>query len=656
MHLVQYDNTLPVIAVHLYADSHPYLVPDGATVNVRMKKPDGNSVYNPATVDETRNIVYISVTEQMTAAAGLGTAIVEISTDNGIAGTASITLQIDENPVPYQSVSSSDEFKSVQQAVTASKSWAVGGTGTRDGEDTDNSKYYSEQAAVSAQLAGESATTANDSKDAAASSATASAESATEAAGSAESAATSADSAQGSATLAESWAVGGTGTRDGEDTDNSKYYSEQAGSNSQAANTSAQAAAASAQRAKEAADRAEQIVGGDVSGKADKVANATAGNLAGLDEEGNLTDSGVAINVGEGFGDVPYTLGVDDELPPSSDIGYNGSQSNLQAVTVQGAIDELAGQAQGIEAEVIEIAARPLASNPNLLDNWYFVDPVNQRGKTLYEITSPLSYQSIDRWKAQNKGGKIELTTDGLRLFGISCTQIQNIELVVPYDMMVTFSILYKGSIVIFPFNYNHLAQLEIDSGDSWDVASITYTIPAGTDLSSNDFCPCYRNNSAIYNQTTTKDLFVRAAKLELGDKQTLAHKEDDTWVLNDPPPNKALELMKCQRYAVQVIPSIMNYGIVGYGPRYTSTEFLMHIPLPTTMRAIPTVTDSKNLVVFPNGAIQTGAPVTSFAVNQLVNSGFYCVAITTQETTTEGLYVMGFSTNNSSLFLSADL
>lgn len=27
-----------------------------------------------------------------------------------------------------------------------SKSWAVGGTGTREGEDTDNSKYYSEQA------------------------------------------------------------------------------------------------------------------------------------------------------------------------------------------------------------------------------------------------------------------------------------------------------------------------------------------------------------------------------------------------------------------------------------------------------------------------------------------------------------------------------
>lgn len=58
----------------------------------------------------------------------------------------------------------------------ASKSWAIGGTGTRTGENTDNSKYYSQQSF-------------------------------------------------GSATLSKSWAVGGTNTRSGEDTDNSEYYS-----------------------------------------------------------------------------------------------------------------------------------------------------------------------------------------------------------------------------------------------------------------------------------------------------------------------------------------------------------------------------------------------------------------------------------------------
>lgn len=51
-------------------------------------------------------------------------------------------------------------------------------------------------------------------------------QSAADAAGSADAAAGSALDAEDSATLAESWAVGGTGTRDGEDYNNSRFYAE----------------------------------------------------------------------------------------------------------------------------------------------------------------------------------------------------------------------------------------------------------------------------------------------------------------------------------------------------------------------------------------------------------------------------------------------
>lgn len=53
-------------------------------------------------------------------------------------------------------------------------------------------------------------------------------QSAEDAEGSATSASGSADDASDSATLSESWAVGGTGTRQGENTNNAKYWSEQA--------------------------------------------------------------------------------------------------------------------------------------------------------------------------------------------------------------------------------------------------------------------------------------------------------------------------------------------------------------------------------------------------------------------------------------------
>lgn len=78
-------------------------------------------------------------------------------------------------------------------SATESKSWAVGGTNTRTGEDTDNSKYYSEQSDNSSISSFESSVTSSS-----------------------------------KATEAQSYAKGGTQTREGEDTDNAKYYMEQA--------------------------------------------------------------------------------------------------------------------------------------------------------------------------------------------------------------------------------------------------------------------------------------------------------------------------------------------------------------------------------------------------------------------------------------------
>ena len=100
----------------------------------------------------------------------------------------------------------------VTAAATAAESWAVGGTGSREGEDTDNAKYYAETAADSAEAAAGSAEAAADSADTAADSA--------------DTAASKAAAAASSASESESWAVGGTGTRAGEDTDNAKYYAQ----------------------------------------------------------------------------------------------------------------------------------------------------------------------------------------------------------------------------------------------------------------------------------------------------------------------------------------------------------------------------------------------------------------------------------------------
>lgn len=100
-----------------------------------------------------------------------------------------------------------------------------------------------------------------------------------------------------SAVLSESWAVGGTETRDGENTDNSKYYSEQS--------------KAEADRAKSEADRASDIanIGIATTEKAGIV--KPDGKTTTVDEDGTLHASGADTNLSAAS--LPYNGPSDTE-------------------------------------------------------------------------------------------------------------------------------------------------------------------------------------------------------------------------------------------------------------------------------------------------------------------------------------------------------
>lgn len=184
VHLVQYDDTLPVLAVTLYKGGQPWTLPTGADVNLRMDKKDGHYVYNPALgVSSDRSTVYMAVTAQMTTGYGTFAPVVEVLAGGGMAGMAALRLDIDKNPVQDGMLESTDEYKAVQalaaevaanakivrdneagiqdvhenieaikaapanaKAAAASakeaRSWAVGDTASRPGEGTNNAKYY----------------------------------------------------------------------------------------------------------------------------------------------------------------------------------------------------------------------------------------------------------------------------------------------------------------------------------------------------------------------------------------------------------------------------------------------------------------------------------------------------------------------------------
>ena len=55
------------------------------------------------------------------------------------------------------------------------------------------------------------------------------------------------------------------------------------------------------------------------------------------------------------------------------------------------------------------------------------------------------------------------------------------------------------------------------------------------------------KTSGTVYIQTANSSIKLYAAKLELGTVQTLAHQDENgNWVLNDPPPDKGMELLRC--------------------------------------------------------------------------------------------------------------
>lgn len=153
--VVQYDNRLPVAAITLIASGTVYKPPDGATVKVRMRKPDGHGVYNDALGVDDAGVVYITITQQMAASAHTGKMVVEISTEGGIKCSDVIAVQIEENPVQEGEIESSDEWLTLLEIIAQVEQLA-------------------EQAAASASAAKTSETNAAASKAAAAGSASAS--------------------------------------------------------------------------------------------------------------------------------------------------------------------------------------------------------------------------------------------------------------------------------------------------------------------------------------------------------------------------------------------------------------------------------------------------------------------------------------------------
>lgn len=245
---------------------------------------------------------------------------------------------------------------------------------------------------------------------------------------------------------------------------------------------------------------------------------------------------------------------------------------------------------------------RGAGSNPNLLNNWHFVDPVNQRGKTEYKADG----YTADRWcfhpSSEAGASFLRLGGDGLEFVrngvGYWPNFIQNLEHPELFrGKTVTVSCMLKNpsGIPLYMVMKKQgeagvFENINNDTHTAWTVLSTTVTVPNDVTLLK---VGMYVGFNGTYNGTVT----IKAFKLELGDQQTLAHQDGaGNWVLNDPPPDRATELAKCQRYYFRLTgsSSAAPKNIILTKQYQNSAAFF--IPTPVPMRANPAVKVSAEL------------------------------------------------------------
>ena len=241
----------------------------------------------------------------------------------------------------------------------------------------------------------------------------------------------------------------------------------------------------------------------------------------------------------------------------------------------------------------------------NLLVNPLF--SVNQRGRVSYPITKPA--YTMDCWKTSGD------TTDGEVTVGKNYAKITNNsgtlglgQFVEDYGALAGETVTLSMAVDILSGSY-HLGLNdgtgragEVLSQKGLQVYALTATL---SDSPSKLWCQLISEGAASCR--------IFAAKLEVGDHQTLAIQgEDGTWQLTQQPNPE--EILRCYRYQYVPVEGDNSYPM-GYGFAFSNTSARMMFPCGVKMRIAPSVTFLNGSALSGIGIFNNGASHTPTAV-----------------------------------------
>ena len=198
-------------------------------------------------------------------------------------------------------------------------------------------------------------------------------------------------------------------------------------------------------------------------------------------------------------------------------------------------------------------------SNANLLINWDFRTPVNQRGVASFSN----GQYGIDMWLLGT--GSASVSASGLTLSDGYI--IQRFE-TARESRIYTISIMVEKVV--------HSGQLTFAGNDTAAVALGTSGVAAQL-VANNNGC------NGLVIGAGSASVIIEAVKMEIGTVSTLAY---------DPPIDYAIEILKCKRYYRKITAGGDVSGIVGNGVfTNVSNNAIILVPIGTPMRISPTLT-----------------------------------------------------------------
>ena len=253
----------------------------------------------------------------------------------------------------------------------------------------------------------------------------------------------------------------------------------------------------------------------------------------------------IAITLNGVLVDMALLATTEDKLPNpnaltitsgSNSVTYDGSEAESIDIPAGPKGDKGDPGAKGEKGDPGPQGPAGAVCNANLLDNWCFGNPVNQRGASGTISTAGYFF---DRWKLVS--GSVTINSGAIVLNG---TIAQAREYAV--GQAVTATVLTPDGVT--------------------------------------DVTPVYDDETKTFT-VTAQGKTIRAVKLELGTQQTLAHQENGVWVLNEIP-DYVEQLRKCQRHLYVQSGSMMVCGVLT-GSKKSLT---LAIPVPAPMRSLPSL------------------------------------------------------------------